>query len=181
MPQEDIEDFISLVKSSSSMNILGVNTSKVSFFGHSSGGHILNLIGSIKDIGLISTLAPVSDLSPLKNTQLLQPWISYYNNAHNYGNWNLARSPTDAWTNLRTTNFYIQHGYEDIVVPPQQSIDFKSKVGNLVKLCLFPKAGHFFLESYSNPNDLNPTYKSATYQTFQFFSGVQTDCTPPTT
>jgi hypothetical protein len=72
--QNDVDDFIQLVKSSAS--IFKINTAKIGLFGESSGGHIINLLGSKKNLGCISSLYPPSDLP--NSASSLVPYVNYY-------------------------------------------------------------------------------------------------------
>ncbi|MBC3873150.1 prolyl oligopeptidase family serine peptidase [Undibacterium flavidum] len=182
MPQEDIDDFISLVKRPETMTMLGVDTSKVSLFGHSSGGHILNLLGSTKNMGRIATLAPVSNLAITNNTNTsaLIPYINYYTDAQQYGTWGGTTSPINAWLlNKPLTSFFIQHGTDQLVYQAQSKA-FRDQAisnnSNNVQACN-SNSGHIFFESYSDPNVNNAIYKTTAFRAFQYLSGITPVCT----
>ncbi|TFW09507.1 hypothetical protein E4K72_05540 [Oxalobacteraceae bacterium OM1] len=170
--QNDIDDFISLVKSPATMNAFRVDTANVNYFGVSAGGHLLNLIGSTKDLGKVATLYPVSDLASGANTATLLPYISLYLN----GNAAAGVSPTSLWSASRSTKFFVQHGTADTLVPFTQSSAFTSKAGPTNSaLCGVTNADHGFYAEYSAAN--TGVFSQAAAKVLSFFdTGAFPNC-----
>ena len=171
--QNDIDDFITLVKSPATMNAFRVDTSRVNFFGLSAGGHLLNLIGSTKDLGKIATIYPESNLNASANTSLLMPYINAYLNGAPAN----PVSPTYVWTVARSTKFFIQHGDADPLVPIADSINFTNTVGtNFSKLCAVPNAAHGYYAEYAS--GYQTIFDKVQSKVVSFFnSGSFPDCT----
>ena len=77
--QNDIEDFIALISSNSTISRFGVGA-VVHKFGVSAGGHLLNSLGFKNDYGRIATFGPVSDLTDVNNVELMRTYTDYYTN-----------------------------------------------------------------------------------------------------
>ncbi|WP_188567705.1 alpha/beta hydrolase [Undibacterium terreum] len=180
--QNDIDDFISLVKSSVTLSTFRSNTSQVNFFGVSSGGHLLNLIGSTKSLGNVATLYPVSDLNSAANFNFLLPFINSYLN----GVVADTVSPTKVWLDSQSkgsgisTKFFIQHGDADSNVPMAQSTAFVGAVPSNYKInCPVPGGGHGFYKEYdfTSPGRRDLFNKVASKVVSFFNTGLFPNCT----
>ncbi|WP_188567699.1 alpha/beta hydrolase [Undibacterium terreum] len=191
--QNDIEDFVTLVKSSVTMNSFWVDTSNVNLFGLSSGGHLVNLLGSLKDVGKIAALYPVSDLGTCTTTSCpnydalnvghetsLIPYIQKYVNSTAVQT-NASVSPTWAWTSARTSKFFILHGNGDKTVPYGQSQAFTDRVNsNSInsKLCQVgtgtptsaTAAGHGFYSEYAGSPQSTPRFTQTVSLLVNYFN-----------
>lgn len=159
--QNDVEDFISLVKNSSSM--FKIDPTRVGLFGESAGGHLVNLLGSKSNMRCVSTIYPVSDLSdpwvydPKNGDANLIQQIQYY-----VGNdWANQRAVSPTYTVVAGvgTKFHIQHGTADTIVPPSQTDAFQANAlggkgvsVTVTKVTPLPDGtdgGHGFYDAYT--------------------------------
>ena len=144
---DDLVDFKTLVESSPSIGIFRINTAKISYFGESSGGHLVLLLGSKSDVGRVFSLYAPVDLTGLSVSQYaaFQPYISSYTN-ETYGtipagSVSTASSPYSQWTSNRTTVFQLWHGDTDDVVSYANATSFETLINDSSKITVHTVSG----------------------------------------
>ncbi len=133
----DLEDFKALVEASATM--LRINTAKISYFGESSGAHLVLLLGSKVNAGRVFSLYAPVDLTNLTVSQYpgydsspadLRPYINYFTGENcadgSAGSNEIAASPYHQWSNARTTVFQLWHGDHDGLVPVANATSFQN-------------------------------------------------------
>lgn len=141
-PENDIADFRTLV---SNAPFLKIDTSKISMFGESSGGHLALMVGSKQDAHRVFALYPPTELRGSPSVSVdLDPYVQYY--APTVAD-KANSSPTAVWTSNRTTLFRLWHGTNDTLVPHTQSDAFVSVVGNKAVVTKVAGEGHGFTPS----------------------------------
>ena len=144
MLEQDIEDFYSLVCSSS---FLKIYANKVGLFGESSGGHLACLVGSKQNIPRVMAMYPPIDLTgSIAVSSGLNPYVDYYAS----GAQQAASSPNLVWTPGCTTRFQLWHGLADTFVPSTQTAAMVTAAGTNCVARYRTGEGHGFTQAVRN-------------------------------
>jgi acetyl esterase/lipase len=157
--QDDLADFVNVIKGKAST--LKIKGDKIRLFGHSAGGHLVTLLGTLSNFGCVASVAAPLNLTgndiPIPGT--LDTVMNYYVVSPAT---RASVSPASQPANASSTKFLVHFGNIDDLVPPSQGAAFQAALGTARVQTIAYNESHMFT---------NAGTAAVTVNTANFFKG----------